>query len=646
LELDREARDIDAKIRAATHGDSFVLATRWAVRPDDLQQALLAERPAIVHFSGHGVDEGLVLHSSEGPEHKVVSGPALANLFGILGSDLRVVVLNACNSDVQARAIAKEVSAAIGMAGLIEDGAARIFAAAFYRALGFGTNVQAAFDLGVNALELEGLLAAARTPQLFVRSGATASSIFLDRSARPRPPLGGEQARAEEASSGPEVPFSPTNRPGPETTQTPPHAEKPKNKKLELSQKVEMESVGDTNTINEQRRRQEEQSAAERRRKERAELEDARRKAKSLLILLGLLALAMIGFAILFGLDILHPNLVTNFVVFILSGIAASVLTTGYLQSTAKIKGQPNGIEIDLAGAIVPLVLVAGGGIWWSLETTKADEVRYFDFKVSFIDEAGAPAQVQGRARINAGAIDYFAECSGDRASFEHVQALDVKDKKITIALLPGSSHRVVDGFQTFTIHANDQVDIKVSAVEVVSGTVQLDSAYLPGVRVYVDDGRNCPPDSTKDPHAIFEIRCPNVGLPVDLVIEKPQAFVGDLCPKRISVNKLAGNRIQVHRCKGTDEEYSEDAGRKASPTESPISPVGSTSSSPPMQMKSGDVLRFLTDTGCIHAGETISISCSDKTKPCRVAQPSLQGCVQDALADIRDRVPNDIHFP
>src|SRR3954469_997798 len=60
LALDREVREIEAKIRAAEHRDQLELVTRWAVRPDDLLQSLNEHRPHIVHFSGHGSEEAAI----------------------------------------------------------------------------------------------------------------------------------------------------------------------------------------------------------------------------------------------------------------------------------------------------------------------------------------------------------------------------------------------------------------------------------------------------------------------------------------------------------------------------------------------------------------------------------------------------------
>lgn len=63
LELNREIRDLIEVIKrspdqlcclASRDRDSFMIETRLAVRPQDLQSALLEVKPRIVHFCGHG----------------------------------------------------------------------------------------------------------------------------------------------------------------------------------------------------------------------------------------------------------------------------------------------------------------------------------------------------------------------------------------------------------------------------------------------------------------------------------------------------------------------------------------------------------------------------------------------------------------
>ena len=167
LALDREARAITEKLRLADDR-SINFTTCWAVRPDDLLQYLNQYRPQIVHFSGHGSASGeIVLSSETGGEHRVGT-VALARLFQVMKDDVRVVVLNACYSAVQAKAISQHIDYVIGMRAPIDDRAATVFAAAFYSALGFRRTIPEAFDQATTALMLHGLPDHA-IPELIIR---------------------------------------------------------------------------------------------------------------------------------------------------------------------------------------------------------------------------------------------------------------------------------------------------------------------------------------------------------------------------------------------------------------------------------------------------------------------------------------------
>ncbi len=178
LALDEEARAIESKLRASEHRDAIRFRTRWAVRPDDLLHALNEDRPTVVHFSGHGAGVGGIVLHDEGGGDRLVSGNALSRLFAVMKDDIQVVVLNACYSAEQAREIVAVIDIVIGMGDSVGDDAARTFAAAFYRALGFGRSVQNAFDQGIAAIALEGL-DDADVPELLVRPGVDPSKLVL-----------------------------------------------------------------------------------------------------------------------------------------------------------------------------------------------------------------------------------------------------------------------------------------------------------------------------------------------------------------------------------------------------------------------------------------------------------------------------------
>jgi CHAT domain len=157
LRLDQEVRDIEEGLQRAKQRDQFVLKSMFAVRPRDIQRAMLDINPSIVHFSGHGIeDEGLVFEDEAG-RVKLVDGEALAGLFELFAEQVECVVLNGCYSEVQADAIAQHINYVIGMKKAIPDKAAIEFAVGFYDALGAGRTVEFAHKLGCAAIRLAGI---------------------------------------------------------------------------------------------------------------------------------------------------------------------------------------------------------------------------------------------------------------------------------------------------------------------------------------------------------------------------------------------------------------------------------------------------------------------------------------------------------
>jgi hypothetical protein len=170
LRLDEEVRSIDEALRLSEFGRRFDLRQQWAVRVGDLQSALLRHKPHIVHFSGHGSASSEIVLEDETGASRAVSKNALGGLFAVLQDNIACVVLNACYSRDQARAIAKHIDCVIGMSDAIGDKAAIAFAGAFYQALGYGRNMREAFELGRNQIDL-GNLADEDTPKLLALRG-------------------------------------------------------------------------------------------------------------------------------------------------------------------------------------------------------------------------------------------------------------------------------------------------------------------------------------------------------------------------------------------------------------------------------------------------------------------------------------------
>jgi hypothetical protein len=165
LRLDEESRAIDQSLRRAEFRDRFELEQFQAVRVGDLQECLLRFKPHIVHFSGHGSEEGEIYLQDSSGMSKPVSEKSLGKLFAVLKDNIRCVVLNACYSKTQAEAIAAHIDAVVGMSTAIGDQAAISFSAAFYQALAYGRDLQTAFDLGTIQIDLEAI-PEEDTPQL------------------------------------------------------------------------------------------------------------------------------------------------------------------------------------------------------------------------------------------------------------------------------------------------------------------------------------------------------------------------------------------------------------------------------------------------------------------------------------------------
>ena len=157
LRLGQELRDIRERLQLAKERDRFVLESRESVRPGDISQAMFDVEPSIVHFSGHGTSKGELCFEDLLGKLQPVQPDALAALFELVADQVNCVVLNACYSEVQAKAIAQHIPFVIGMNKAIGDKAAIAFAVGFYKALGANKTVEQAYKFGCVEIRLQGI---------------------------------------------------------------------------------------------------------------------------------------------------------------------------------------------------------------------------------------------------------------------------------------------------------------------------------------------------------------------------------------------------------------------------------------------------------------------------------------------------------
>ena len=159
LRLDKEIRQIRSAIERATNRDIFKIENRTAVRPKDIRRAIAEEKPQIVHFCGHGQEDGSLILEDDGGNNKPVAPEALGSLFELHADYVKCVLLNACHSEKSAEAISQYINYVIGMNNSILDNPAITFSEGFYDGLGYISNnqdvFQRAFDEGMVAIQME-----------------------------------------------------------------------------------------------------------------------------------------------------------------------------------------------------------------------------------------------------------------------------------------------------------------------------------------------------------------------------------------------------------------------------------------------------------------------------------------------------------
>ena len=161
ISLDQEIRELRRAIDDAGDRNEFRIKDGAKVRKDRLHKLMLdfeAEEPKdesiIVHFCGHGTGEkGLVFENKQG-KADLIDTEVLADFLTLFKNRVTCVVMNACYSEVQAKAINKHIKYVIGMNQAIRDDAAIAFSIGFYRALCYDKSIEDGFKFGTNAIQL------------------------------------------------------------------------------------------------------------------------------------------------------------------------------------------------------------------------------------------------------------------------------------------------------------------------------------------------------------------------------------------------------------------------------------------------------------------------------------------------------------
>lgn len=134
------------------------------------------------HPKGHGSTDGEIILEDDKGVATTVSQEALASLFRIINKKsktVRCIILNACYSESQAKAIGAHVECVVGMSKAIPDKSAIAFSAGFYEALGYGEDVETAFELACTLVDAK-KLGPANMMQLMCAPGVSARQVRLE----------------------------------------------------------------------------------------------------------------------------------------------------------------------------------------------------------------------------------------------------------------------------------------------------------------------------------------------------------------------------------------------------------------------------------------------------------------------------------
>ncbi|MEN9609466.1 MAG: hypothetical protein RLZZ628_280 [Bacteroidota bacterium] len=142
LHLDKEYKTIKDKLHNSPHLE--LLLPEFSLTIDSFLSAM-NQAPQIVHFSGHGQYNGITITNDKNYS-EVMSTKTLEMLFEQYEGNIKLVVLNACYSEAQAKVISKFGMYVIGMTNTIKDNVAIDFASGLYLGLGLGKNIQGAYN--------------------------------------------------------------------------------------------------------------------------------------------------------------------------------------------------------------------------------------------------------------------------------------------------------------------------------------------------------------------------------------------------------------------------------------------------------------------------------------------------------------------
>ena len=154
LQVDFEFKKIKSSVEQGALRDDFeLLLPLLSVSLEDFLQAKFKSKPFIIHFSGHGLEEGLMFATGNNV-FQIIPTELLKEVFKGIEAYTRIIILNACYASAQAKIISENGVYVLGMNAPVTDTASLYLSENFYRFLSDGQNTEEAFKNVKILLEL------------------------------------------------------------------------------------------------------------------------------------------------------------------------------------------------------------------------------------------------------------------------------------------------------------------------------------------------------------------------------------------------------------------------------------------------------------------------------------------------------------
>lgn len=157
LALGKEMREISQLLRHASVG-RYQVRMLPAATERDFRDEMLAMKPDILHFCGHGAASGILLEKEDG-QAEVISGEALVDWLKVVIKSqkrrLELAVVNFCYSQKMLTELADIADVVIGpTTEAVTDWEAVTFSTGFYMGLASGCTGAFSYHLGCGAIEM------------------------------------------------------------------------------------------------------------------------------------------------------------------------------------------------------------------------------------------------------------------------------------------------------------------------------------------------------------------------------------------------------------------------------------------------------------------------------------------------------------